>query len=237
MAIETINIGTIANDGTGDDLREAFRKVNDNFEILDLRDPESTTASNLGDIGEGIFASKNGDDLQFKKLNAGSNISLTATGNYITIDAQESISQLTFVTDSGSKIINTDDFLNIFGGQNINTALLNGDTVSISVDGTDLLLQDGSPTLAAPLDANNKNISNINQASATLFSGPLEGAVWGIDIRTLSSSVDALYNFDLNAIYPVYTNAIEYLLGQQDIDMGDIVGPGVNPATIDLGTI
>ena len=28
MAIQTINIGTIANDGTGDDLREAFVKVN-----------------------------------------------------------------------------------------------------------------------------------------------------------------------------------------------------------------
>jgi len=28
MAIQTINIGNIANDGTGDDLREAFIKVN-----------------------------------------------------------------------------------------------------------------------------------------------------------------------------------------------------------------
>ena len=29
--IQTINIGTTANDGTGDDIREAFDKVNDNF--------------------------------------------------------------------------------------------------------------------------------------------------------------------------------------------------------------
>ena len=28
MAIQSINIGSIANDGTGDDLREAFNKVN-----------------------------------------------------------------------------------------------------------------------------------------------------------------------------------------------------------------
>ena len=34
MAIQTINIGTIANDGTGDDLREAFVKVNNNFTEL-----------------------------------------------------------------------------------------------------------------------------------------------------------------------------------------------------------
>ena len=31
MAFEQINRGTTANDGTGDNLREAFRKVNDNF--------------------------------------------------------------------------------------------------------------------------------------------------------------------------------------------------------------
>ena len=31
MAIQTINIGSSANDGTGDPLRTAFDKVNDNF--------------------------------------------------------------------------------------------------------------------------------------------------------------------------------------------------------------
>ncbi len=36
MAISTINIGTLANDGTGDDLREAFVKVNNNFTELDV---------------------------------------------------------------------------------------------------------------------------------------------------------------------------------------------------------
>ena len=39
MAIQTINIGNIANDGTGDDIRVAFGKVSDNFEELDLRNP------------------------------------------------------------------------------------------------------------------------------------------------------------------------------------------------------
>ena len=56
MAIQTINIGTIANDGTGDDLREAFIKVNNNFSELASRDSENTTAANLGSAGEGVFA-------------------------------------------------------------------------------------------------------------------------------------------------------------------------------------
>ena len=34
MAKQTINIGTTANDGTGDQLRSAFDKVNDNFTEL-----------------------------------------------------------------------------------------------------------------------------------------------------------------------------------------------------------
>ena len=40
MAIQRVNIGTIANDGTGDDLREAFVKVNNNFTELDIRQSE-----------------------------------------------------------------------------------------------------------------------------------------------------------------------------------------------------
>ena len=31
MAKQTINVGTVANDGTGDNLRDSFIKTNDNF--------------------------------------------------------------------------------------------------------------------------------------------------------------------------------------------------------------
>jgi hypothetical protein len=51
MAIEVINRGTTANDGTGDNLREAFRKVNDNFvQVLtnDLTDYTSATTPLAG---------------------------------------------------------------------------------------------------------------------------------------------------------------------------------------------
>lgn len=37
MAITAINVGTAANDGTGDTLREAFIKVNNNDNDLDSR--------------------------------------------------------------------------------------------------------------------------------------------------------------------------------------------------------
>ena len=69
MAIQLIDIGQVANDGSGDDLREAFIKVNQNFEELDLRDDEQTTASNIGGAGGvGVFSNRVNYDLQFKKL-------------------------------------------------------------------------------------------------------------------------------------------------------------------------
>ena len=34
MAINTINIGAVANDGTGDPIRTAFDTVNDNFQFV-----------------------------------------------------------------------------------------------------------------------------------------------------------------------------------------------------------
>ena len=34
MSVKKINIGQLANDGTGDDIRTAFDKVNDKFEDL-----------------------------------------------------------------------------------------------------------------------------------------------------------------------------------------------------------
>ena len=48
MSITTINVGTIANDGTGDDLRQAFVKVNNNFDELDARVVPQNNAENLG---------------------------------------------------------------------------------------------------------------------------------------------------------------------------------------------
>lgn len=47
MAIQTINLGSYANDGSGDDLRTAFRKVNENFSLLGTDIPISE-ATNLG---------------------------------------------------------------------------------------------------------------------------------------------------------------------------------------------
>lgn len=64
--VQHINLGGYANDGTGDDLRTAFTKVNANFALLDA-EAAISSAVNLG-TGIGIFADKNAVNLEFKSL-------------------------------------------------------------------------------------------------------------------------------------------------------------------------
>ncbi|HGJ5863633.1 hypothetical protein [Arsenophonus nasoniae] len=51
VEIKKINIGTKPNDGTGDTLRDAFSKTNDNFEALNTL-PEKGDKGDKGDKGE-----------------------------------------------------------------------------------------------------------------------------------------------------------------------------------------
>jgi hypothetical protein len=54
MALQTINIGASANDGSGDPLRTAMDKINDNFAVLDtvfnVKDPDFEG----GAVGDGV---------------------------------------------------------------------------------------------------------------------------------------------------------------------------------------
>lgn len=83
MAIQIINVGSYANDGTGDDLRSAFEKVNANFAELDS-EAAINDGFNLGS-GAGIFAQKNSAKLEFKSLTSTDN-SVTITNDSTTIN-------------------------------------------------------------------------------------------------------------------------------------------------------
>jgi len=96
MAIQTINLGTFANDGTGDDLRIAFEKVNSNFSEID--GSVVVNGQNLGS-GTGLFSGKSsnaglGDNLTFKSLIGGQNITLSSNSDSITINASTVITQV-----------------------------------------------------------------------------------------------------------------------------------------------
>lgn len=242
MAVQLINIGTIANDGTGDDLREAFIKVNSNFEELDLRQPESTTASNLGSTGQGIFAQKVGNDLQFKKLVAGENTTLAVNGNTITINSTGGLQNLNIISDSGSTILEDGDTLRIQGGTNATTSL-DGNTNTLLINSQTSLVTDTSPRLGGTLDANNYNILNVSNLSASgtitggavsssSFTGPLQGLVYDIDVRDLN---DPYANLDFGLFGENVTNWIDYITATYEVDLGSITNP--SEVTLDFGTI
>lgn len=55
MAIEVIDIGNVANDGTGDPLRTAFQKVNNNFAYIQLASSNIAEAVTLDDTPNQII--------------------------------------------------------------------------------------------------------------------------------------------------------------------------------------
>ena len=224
MAIQTINIGTVANDGTGDDLREAFVKVNANFAELAARNPEATTGANLGASGEGVFAQLNGADMQFKTLIGGGNVTLSSDGNAITINSVGGLQTLNVETDNGSQTVTDGDTLKFIGGTNLNTKIAGG---GVTLDSVTELSSDLSPELGANLDGKNFQIINLNNINAKVFSK---------DIRDIAG-------FNFGTISKSYNDMFAWLLDNQDIEFGLIDQPGlqedstVSIRLLDLGTI
>lgn len=225
MAINLVNIGGVANDGTGDDLREAFVKVNNNFTELDNRNPEQTTASNLGSLGEGLFAQKDGFDLQFKKIVGGGNVTVTADSNGVIISSVGGLQALVVQSDNGSITLAEGDTFNLLGGNNVTTTTTgsNGITITSQTE----LASDLSPQLGANLNGGGRDITNVRNT---------QSLVHNIDIRDI-------YGFNFGLISGNVSSIIEYLGAGIDVEMGNIVNPGeqddstINDSVIDLGTI
>jgi hypothetical protein len=85
MTQQTIFLGTYANDGTGDDIRTAFTKVNSNF--TDLYHSLSTlNGQNIGS-GQGVFSSDVAGVMSFKSITGSNGIVVTSTSNTVNIAA------------------------------------------------------------------------------------------------------------------------------------------------------
>ena len=79
MTIQLANIGNSANDGTGDNLRDAFVKFNSNFSEID-----TYSIANVG-AGAQIFKSKSNGVESLRSIVAGHGITVTQGTNDITI--------------------------------------------------------------------------------------------------------------------------------------------------------
>ena len=187
MTIQTINLGNYANDGTGDDLRTAFTKVNANFAALDTS-AALTSAVNVGS-GVGIFADKNGANIELKTLTSTDNsvtISDTATTVDLTVAMNLNSDPLPTVV---SPIYDTHGILTNPFNLNYNT-IINGDAET-TVYGLDVRLINSLLAIALESGGMNVDLGSILQPTGndTNFRG------YTFDFGTFLSFPANNYNF------------------------------------------
>lgn len=243
MAIQIINLGNFANDGTGDDLRTAFQKVNANFEEIKLQGGQANTISNVG-TGLGLYKEKIGVDLKLRTLVSGTGVSLElVNSNEIKISGVVANAITTVNSNSGTiNATSSTQAISIVGGHGITTSVTGN---ILTVIGTTLSLsEDPNPILAADLDLNSKNVLNGSTITSETFIGNLQGNVTGNVTGNLSGLVNgfdvndiaaAISGFDFGSINLQFTNTMQFFLAMTNIDMGTITNP--LPLGIEGGTI
>jgi hypothetical protein len=243
MALEYINLGVVANDGTGDDLREAFLKINRNFEDIDLRNDEKTRVLNLGEVGEGIFHNLVNYQIQLKKIAAGENTVLVADDEKITVSVPYvGLEELRVATDGDTVTLNSpQSFTGIVGGTNITTSLNGSGEIVITNDHITNLAEDENPTLISDLNANGFSIAAANAITAQTvtagqfignLTGNVTGLVNGVDPAQTAEYFDGYYDF--GDIVITVNSILEWVIAGADVDFGTFGAP--DPRTIDAGS-
>ena len=110
MAVQMINVGRLANDGTGDDLREAFIKINQNFQLFEFID--NPAGRNLGSNGAEVFAQIEDGEFQFRRLVPGQNIQITQHDSTIEIrGVSPSSTNFQIVGDNSNTLVVVDNMV------------------------------------------------------------------------------------------------------------------------------
>lgn len=241
MALQNINIGSAANDGTGDDLREAFIKVNQNFQYLETFAEQ--TGSNLGSAGVAIYADTIDGVLKFRRLVEGNNVTLTELDNSVTIDVNVPDSRFIIVGNTGSMIAGNGIAYSLLGtgGTNI---IADENTKTITVNS--LLSREESPQLGGHMSAENFDITNIGDLTAqTIVAGIANSTSSSITNLTLTTINGLNYqnklgryldgSFDMGDLSGTASSLLEWVILSIGVDFGTFTVP--SPVTVDLGSL
>jgi hypothetical protein len=212
MNISQIDIGGVANDGTGDDLRTAFQKINENFVEVETSIDASTVAANLGN-GVGVFKQKTLNTLEFKSLAVGDKLAIAADGNTITISTDFvgkdlAVGSLTASGNISGNVITASMFTGAFNGG------LMGRVYPVAPD---YIIGAGNIIGVQP----DPGLPNYRPAR-----------VDGVSVRDLNTTINT---FDFGTLDATYTSAFPYILGQVGLNMGTITSP--TDVSVDAGTI
>ena len=222
MTIQTINVGSLANDGTGDDLREAFIKVNQNFAELDTR-TEATTATNVGTTGADVFKELVGSELQFRKITGGNAITVTQNTNEIEISSVAG--QYILRDDYDTSHVTGAGTVLAFKDTNAMKVRINpNDTPYPSVTFDSKLAYDPQPELYNNLNARNFDIFNVTNIN-------------NVDTAELEKA----FGWDFGELDETRTSIFDWILNVFDVDLGEAASGDAripeSRASVDFGTL
>jgi hypothetical protein len=178
LQVNLVNLGSYPNDGTGDDLRSAFVKSNQNFQSI--AENVVLNAVNLG-AGTPIFVDKVNNTLRFRSISsANANMAISYDSNGITLNVRDSIGRLEEdpnPTLNGTLILNGNNiegFGNIDIIGNITAGTINGNftgdfTGNISGDIVGTLTGDVNGNVNGQVsDISNHTLEDLGNVSTTI---------------------------------------------------------------------
>jgi len=137
MAQQTLNIGSNANDGTGDTLRVAMQKVNENF--TEVYSSPGITSDALSITGNEISAVRSNDDIVFNPAGTGSITMPALRFNDNNIEGTRSNENINLLPSGSGSVV--------FGALKIQgTTLSSDDSTAININ--DGLVVDGTMTVS-----------------------------------------------------------------------------------------
>jgi len=222
MAIQNINLGTYANDGTGDDLRSAFTKVNDNFDYIDTFAVISGT--NLG-AGAPVFKTATGGASQFRTIAAGTNLTVSYDGNVITLAANNPfVGNVTGnVTGNASTVTN-----GVYTTSSIN-ALADVDTVSVApTNGQSLVWNSGTSQWKPGTVAGGGGLTDIVNDTTPQLGGNLD-----VNGFSIVSTSNGNINITPNGTGDIFLNGNVTKTGELNIAPTTLTSFGNNNSSID----
>ena len=205
MTKQTINRGTAANDGTGDNLRAGAAKVNENFDEI------------YGVLGDGTTL-LSGDYITTSSSSIITNKSINGSNNTLTNIPSSALgslpntkldnSTITVTGDTGSHAIDLGDTLTVEGSNGIATTVT-ADKVSIAIDGT-VLTEDSSDVLTNKTISGSTNtitsIANASLTNSTVSYGGVSLALGATDATPAFDLADAT-NYPTSSLSGTITNA------------------------------
>ena len=230
MARQNINIGSSANDGTGDPLRTAFDKINDNFvELYGGDNNLNTLDANLDVNNFAITTGRTNGDVTITPNGTGS-IKLGAMKFVGTTMSSDDSTQITIAEN-----IQTTGTINVAGAATLSTSL----TFASGATVTTILDEDAMGTNSATALATQQSIKAYVDSQVTAsdldFQGDSGGAL-SVDLDSQTFTVTGGTGIDTSGSGQTLTVAIDStvatLTGSQTLTNKVLTSPTINGATM-----